>query len=292
MKIESYHEGDRSEQIAHSILSTIAHIVPVPRPADYFGVDLFAHLFSRSDGFLKATGDTIAIQLKSNLDDINIASPDAVQSLHALAVPFFIGVVDRVNRQVALYSTLFRFAAYWYDPNASLVFDLQTSAPSLTFGDKMTWIGCGPPVAIAWQDELDHQDRKHRNRARDGIRRALDYWIRLESDAIAWKAAGLPMSPCPPAKYKTGIYPGEIPAIVSSSHQARLGPLLNAMQLFAFAFEQVSEAARQVEEFGPEDSRVVDAMAQYAKDHVSRINEFRSKLDKHLGPASSYIVDY
>jgi hypothetical protein len=291
MKIESYHEGDRSEQLAQSILSTIAHVVPVPRPADHFGVDLFAHLFSLSEGSLKSTGTTVAVQIKSNLDSINIASPDAIHALYALAVPFFIGVVNRANRTVALYSTLFRFTAYWFNPEAHLVFDLQTDAPSLTFKENVTQIGCGAPVAIASQDDLDHPDREHRNHARQALRRTLEYWIGLESDAIAWKVTGLPMSPCPPAEYQTNKYPGEIPTLSFSTEKARLGPMLDAMQLFALAFWQLSEVAIQREDFGPEDSSVVAAMAEYASEHMMRLNKFREKFADRPGYGSRYIRD-
>lgn len=74
MKVRGYHEGDRSELLAHPILSTVAHVVPVPRPADYFGIDLFAQPFWIEGRNLRAGGPTICMQIKSNHEDVPISS--------------------------------------------------------------------------------------------------------------------------------------------------------------------------------------------------------------------------
>jgi hypothetical protein len=291
MKIENYHEGDRSEQLAQAILSTIAHIIPVPRQADHFGVDLFAHLFSQSRGGLRSTGRTVAIQLKSNLDSISVAAPDAIQALHALAVPFLIGVVNRTHRNIALYSTLFRFAAYWDNPDAPLIFDLKADVPGLTFHENATRIHCGRPIALAIQDELDDPDRGCRDLTRQVLRNNLEYWIRLEADAIAWKTTGLPMSPCPPPEYSTNEYPGSVASIILATDMARLTPLFDAMQFSAIAFHRLSEAAATEEGLNSDHARVIFEMTEYAVEHMRRVNEFRELLADRLGPGSPYIWD-
>jgi hypothetical protein len=289
VKIESFHEGDRGEPLAQVILSGIAHIIPVPRPADYFGVDLFAQLFSADNGSLRVTGTTIAVQIKSNTQDVVVSSPDGIQALHALAVPFFIGVVDRGKRTVALYSTLFRFAAYWMNPAAHLIFDLKADAPGLSSRENEIRIQCGAAIAIASQDEMDDPDPDRRARARDALRRVLDYWIRLEADAIAWKATGLPMSPCPPADYETNQYCGEIPSIILSGEHARLGPLLDAMEYAAFAFTHLSEAASRSEQYTAREARAITEMAHPVEEQIRRIRELRA--DIRLAASSPYFRD-
>ena len=291
MKIPNYHEGDRSEPLAQTILSSISHVVPVPRQADYFGVDIFAHLFSASPEKLESTGTTIAIQIKSNLDRVAIEKPDALYALHALAIPFFFGVISRAHRNVSIFSTLLRFTAYWDNPKAQLIFDLESEAPGLGFNEGLTTVFCGPPIAVASLDDLDHPDYEHRIAARKALHDTLEYWIRLESDAIAWKTAGIPMSPCPPPKYSPNVSPGSIPTISLSTDMARLGPLVNAMRHSAFALAYLGEKVSERRDVDPTHERVLTELVEYAFEHLQRINEYRERLGDDLVPGDPYTID-
>lgn len=291
MKIANYHEGDRSEMLATTILSTIGHIVPVPRQADHFGVDMFVHLFTREGRGLSPTGPTIAVQIKSNLDDIKIEEPDGIQSLHSLAVPFFIGIVSRTKRQIALYSALFRFTAYWDNPHAAIVFDLKSDNPRLSLGRDSILVGCGPPIIIARQDEVDHSVHARKVDARDGLLRTLSYWTRLELDAISWRAVGLPMAPCPPVRYEPNVYPGAVPNISFSTEQVRLGPLLNALQHATFAFQQLSHAPIQEGQLNPKAMEMLHELAQSTNSHGPLISELCYELGAQFQADNIYTVD-
>jgi hypothetical protein len=106
--------GDRAEYLAQFILSAIGVSVQVPRPEDY-GHDFFCALQRRDNRqltfhspFTVQTG-TIGgknfVYGAKKKDGKLIPRPEGIDFLRRLQLPFFLGVVDKAQHRLQLYST-------------------------------------------------------------------------------------------------------------------------------------------------------------------------------------------
>ena len=87
-KIYEIHGGDRAEFLAQYVLSTLGHVVPVPRQADFFGVDCHLKLGERNnEDLIMLTGLECDFQIKSSAKKFSINSPEKRLALYEYAQP-------------------------------------------------------------------------------------------------------------------------------------------------------------------------------------------------------------
>lgn len=120
-----FRQGNRSEYLAQYLLSYLGTSVYVPRQEDV-GID-FHCAISVSNGHIEEIKEQFHVQIKSNLtDDIEFGSIVKAGSkqkkkwkkheldwLFNLDNPLFIGIVDKNNGSIELYSTSFMWFNYW-----------------------------------------------------------------------------------------------------------------------------------------------------------------------------------
>lgn len=100
-----FRKGWQSEGLASFLLSHFAFIAKPSTVADDVGSDFYCTLFKKdtagSNHYL-IPRNSFAIQIKSSTTSIDLS--DKAEFLHQLEVPFFVGVVDRHNMRLAIYS--------------------------------------------------------------------------------------------------------------------------------------------------------------------------------------------
>lgn len=280
MKISGYHEGDRSELLAHQIMSAVAHIVPVPRIADYFGIDLFAKPFSAEGRTLRASGSTLCMQIKSTADDVSLTSSEDLLILNGLANPFFIGVLDKSSRTLSIFTTILRFPALLDDSQHPITFRVDGSGPGISFGeDEQTIVSCGPPICVARQDDLDSADATTKERARMTLSDCLAHWVHLEALALAWRTAGIPIAPTGPAEWTPGTVPSHSNTIAVSWKPDTIAPLVTAAENIAFALHTACVNAPKSSGFSTQDVDVFRGFERHALDHLQAITHLRRQVD-------------
>ena len=280
MKISGYHEGDRSELLAHPIMSAVAHVVPVPRIADYFGIDLFAQLFSAEGRNLRANGPTFCMQIKSTADDICLTSPEDLFILNGQANPFFIGVLDKSSRTLSIFTTILRFPALLDNSQRPIKFRVDGSGPGISFGeDEQTIVGCGPPICVARQDDLDSADAPTKGRARKALSDCLAHWVRLEALALAWRTAGIPVAPTGPAEWASGTVPSHGNTIAVSWKPDAIPSLVTAAENIAFALHTACVNAPSSPGFSSEEVDLFRSFEAHALNHLQEMTRLRRRVD-------------
>lgn len=279
-KISGFHEGDRSELYAIPLLSTVAHVVPVPRVADYFSVDLFAHLVEPDNKTLGSMGLTICMQVKSDFKDVCMESEEDLTVLNSLANPFFIAVMDKSTRTLSIFSTLFRFLSYWDNKQLKVTFDVKSDQQGITCGDAVSGntVRCGKPIVIAKQDDLDSEDPTTRTNARKSLRECLKYWATLENTAIAWRVAGIPMSPTMPADYIPGQIPEYSRTMAISWSPDVVPPLVSLMENVAFAMQTICMFAEKEPSFSAKQLKLLEDISQHVFSHREKMSALRRDL--------------
>lgn len=122
--------GNRSEYLAHYLLSYIGTVVSVPRQED-IGID-FHCTIGQAGGTIEQYRNTYFVQVKSNLDDeleygaVVKRKNDKLQWksyekewLFSLDAPLFICVCDKTNNSIELYNTSFMWHCYWTKPDCA-----------------------------------------------------------------------------------------------------------------------------------------------------------------------------
>lgn len=104
-QLATFRKGWESENLAQYILYKFSFLARPTNVADDIGSDFFCTLFqiqkTRKHDFL-IPKNSFAIQLKSNSDNIDVS--DKVQFLNTLEIPFFVGVVNREELSLDIYS--------------------------------------------------------------------------------------------------------------------------------------------------------------------------------------------
>jgi hypothetical protein len=117
-RLHNYREGDRSEYLAVYLLSALGLVTQVPRQED-IGFDLVCSVADQETGRLTFNHQFL-VSLKSRSSPNIVLKPDKgnernsihIQWLYRLELPFFLGVVDKKQNELALYSTL----PIWFIP--------------------------------------------------------------------------------------------------------------------------------------------------------------------------------
>lgn len=193
-KIYGYNEGDRSEFLAAFALSTIGFTVQVPRQADYFLVDFLVNIHrSRKRGgsrVLEPTGQTFAIQIKSNKKSIKVENESQRQAFFQSMTPFFIGVVDKKNGILSIYTTISRLLWSWTANERDLTLKFGSTWDRVLLPDRES-IGLGDPIIQIELAKLDSTTKAVKTNERDILNKVAS-WVKLESMVITSRLQGTP----------------------------------------------------------------------------------------------------
>lgn len=188
----NFHQGSRAEYLAQFALSRVGLVVPVPRQADHFLIDLFVHLGKQVGRQFVPTGPTVAVQAKSSRKPIVLKDRKLEIFLNEIANPYFIAVVDINEGTIEVFSTqerlnharfprtklTLRFAPeprdFKNDPIATEA-EMYLREPISTY-----------PIAA-----LDRPSSAPGTASR--FHDVLNAWARLESLNLAWHAQGFPL---------------------------------------------------------------------------------------------------
>lgn len=202
MKPFGFHEGDRSEFLAQFAFSTIGYCVPVPRQFDRFGVDVIVHLFERVGANVAATGRAVALQVKSDANEILIDTKEMRDCLYATSLPFFLAVIDKAEWRLDVYTTFLRLLAYWSNPDATVRLVPGDKDARAFPEDGSTIVFLGKPIASVLLADLEAGATKVETRER--LSRVVNHWARWEQRHLDWRDDGVPFVACP-GQYETGV---------------------------------------------------------------------------------------
>ncbi len=111
----SFRKGWESENLARFILSKFSFIAHPSTISDDIGSDFFCTLFQiqREDSHdYLIPKNSFAIQIKSNTNKFDVS--DKLQYLSDLEIPFFVGVIDRKDLKLTIYSGQYISAFFSY----------------------------------------------------------------------------------------------------------------------------------------------------------------------------------
>lgn len=100
----NFHEGARSEYLAHYAFSAFGTSIPVPRPEDS-GVDLYCTLGHRIGQRLHVDNYYL-VQVKSDESDIVFENAKSVEWLLSLISPLLLACIDKKTSNIRVFATL------------------------------------------------------------------------------------------------------------------------------------------------------------------------------------------
>lgn len=211
-------EGNRAELFATYILSSVAAVVPVPRPVDY-GLDLLCTLTCR-DGDALYAGKAFGVQVKSandprasygGLSKTGHWKEYELNWLFGQDQPILLCVADLQAWRLRLYSTSRMWWVRWMKgrpgeivlvPDLSLDdfqdqtekdryvrTPLEASVLGAACGDGYSYqVPLGAPIVDIFLKEQETQDY------RDQLRECLNRWVGLDYRNIRHQQSGIPYS--------------------------------------------------------------------------------------------------
>lgn len=215
----TFREGNISEYLAQFILSCLGTCVPVPRQED-IGAD-FHCTVARRNGLVLTFGSPYIVQIKSESDvkedkiyygwhppkkegERGVWKKAELEWLFSQENPLLIGIVDRDQLRLSLYSTSALWMAYYKQrlpcqivlvPNQPSTADAHVPEPKPTpvqdcpanTGDNQCWeVKLGPPlISITAHDIQNEANRKV-------YRRVLDDAIKLDQVNLWYRGLGVP----------------------------------------------------------------------------------------------------
>jgi len=114
-QLGSFRKGWESENLARFILSKFSFVAQPFTVSDDIGSDFFCTLFkTRKEGRHRylIPKNSFAIQIKSNMDNLDVSNK--LEYLANLEVPFFVGVIDRKELKLSIYSGEYMPAFFSY----------------------------------------------------------------------------------------------------------------------------------------------------------------------------------
>ena len=110
-------------------------------------------------------------------------------------------------------------------------------------GDSTTprRLDCREPIAQVSISDLDAKDTATRAESRRRLREILEYWIRLENDALAWKANHIPAIPI--VKYETNKRPYSVPNLLTIGSVDDLQTTVRSLDTIMFATHRCADLA-------------------------------------------------
>lgn len=193
-----FHEGYRSEYLAHFFFSGIGTSVMVPQPEDY-GIDLLCTLTTRHGKKLWPT-HYFAVQVKSEMKAWEIEGEDAVDWFVKYDIPTFLAIVDKKSFTMKVYHTFPRFELWSVGGRRSRL--ALESRPEPGDGNWGGWssdlrFDIGPPIFVF--DLKSIEDTSFPQRAYD----VLSSWLEYEQSNIVHVKNCVPFFMIP-MKFRTG----------------------------------------------------------------------------------------
>lgn len=131
-----YHEGSRSQELAHPVFLAFGTAVPVPYSED-FGLDFYCTLMERKRQLFMPQG-YYAVQVKSRLDPWIFKSQKEIQWFVQCPMSIFLSVVSKSKARIRIYHTSPRFYVWALPP---LPERLQLVPGTGTQGTCTEWSG-------------------------------------------------------------------------------------------------------------------------------------------------------
>lgn len=211
-KSYAFHEGDRSEYLFTFFFSSIAAVIPVPRPEDY-GLDFLCAL-TRKEGPSLYVEKEFAVQVKSSSEkylSYGGFNKDGqwkkweLKWLFEQSHPFFIASVDRDAWNVKMYATCRKWFVQWMSGKPfEIRFTLEESSEkaddfrfpyqlvekaTADIGDaKCYTLPLGKPIVEIDYDQLIESD------FRENLYLCIDRWIEAERKNIQNHMLHVPLS--------------------------------------------------------------------------------------------------
>lgn len=209
MLLDSFYQGNRSEYLAHYILSALGVAVKVPHEED-IGVD-FNCTLARKEGRRLIFGPSFLVQVKSIADknELIYGGPDKktgvwrkteLDWLFTQDLPLLIGLADKSRQELSLYITCNMWHAYYMKGDIGQVTLLPAPASSTenpisqaTLTNMPEWTGkgigsgerydipLGPPILTISLDDTENPDKVVH------YRQALDHALHWEQQNITYR---------------------------------------------------------------------------------------------------------
>jgi hypothetical protein len=207
----TFRQGNRSEYLAQYILSALGVAVKVPIEEDV-GADFHCSL-AKFNGNLMTFFAPFLVQIKSisekniiygGVGSNGIWKKEEIEWLFSQELPLLIGLVDKKDLTLRLYTTSNMWAAWYFsgkiaqailcpdDPNQTTDQILSPTKEnnaeevnewiSNNVGDGLKWkIPLGPALVSISYDDLENQERMNE------FRRILSFALQLEQDNITYR---------------------------------------------------------------------------------------------------------
>jgi hypothetical protein len=140
----NFHEGTRSEYLAHYVFSSFGTSVPVPHPEDT-GIDLYCTL-TETIGQRIWPADYYMVQVKSTDEPWVFSLKQSVEQLYNLPSPVFFCVVTKKELRLRVYSTLNRLSVLQEIPSELHLFPGDTHKGVPRAHDSTNRISLGDPI--------------------------------------------------------------------------------------------------------------------------------------------------
>lgn len=98
----TFRKGWQSEHLARYILSKFSFVAEPSNISDDIGSDFFCTVFSIQDNIFLLPQNSIAIQIKSNKDEIDVSNK--LEYLMNIEIPYFIGCINKKEHNLTIYS--------------------------------------------------------------------------------------------------------------------------------------------------------------------------------------------
>lgn len=176
----NFHEGTRSEYLAHYVLASFGTAIPVPSREDT-GLDLLCTLTERIEQRIWPL-EYYSVQVKSTEDDWHFDSTKSVEWFIKYPQPIFLCVVIKSEARLRFYHTLPRYSV-WATPVLPKEITLRPEPENGIEGTIVEWdsgttIGLGSPILdFCIQDTTSSDNMKN-------YAQVLKSWIQVEKENL------------------------------------------------------------------------------------------------------------
>ena len=122
-----FHEGSRTEYLAHYIFASFGTAIPVPHHEDS-GVDIYCTL-TENIGGRSWPRAYFSVQVKSNMESWIFKDPEEIRWLVQHPLPLFLCVIDKKAARIRIYHTAPRFYIWAMPPLPDRLELIPTTEP-------------------------------------------------------------------------------------------------------------------------------------------------------------------
>jgi hypothetical protein len=208
----NFHEGTRSEYLAHFVFSSFGTCVPVPHPEDT-GLDLHCTLTER-EGQRMWPIAYYSMQVKSAEEPWTFRDTKSIRWLVDYPMPLFFCIVSKKDLSFAVYQTSGRFSLWpsgWMPETIRLVPGGDGTDKMLVWSAMDDSLNLGSPILrFSFHDTLD-------STGHENIKRILQFWIDVDRENLFRKHAGMKACELPvcatnsitPTMYNSSLVKGD-----------------------------------------------------------------------------------